>query len=139
MTKAELYTFLASNRLGVVSSLGKDGEPQSALIGIAVTTDLELVFDTVKSSRKYGNLVSQRACSFVIGWQGEATVQYQGKAQELGGAELAIYKQVYFAAFPDGPEREQWPGIAYFVVRPAWIRFSDYGHRPPRIEEMRWP
>jgi hypothetical protein len=29
-----------------------------------------------------------------------------------------------------------WPGIAYFVVRPRWIRYSDFAQKPPRIEEM---
>jgi hypothetical protein len=29
----------------------------------------------------------------------------------------------------------EWPDIAYFVVRPRWIRYSDYDQRPPRIEE----
>jgi len=139
VTKAELYSFLASQRLGVLSSVSAGGQPQSALVGIAVTPDLEIVFDTVKMSRKYGNLVAQTACSFVIGCQGETTVQYEGIAQELSGANLVAYKQIYFAAFPDGPERQSWPGIVYFVVRPTWIRFSDYGQRPPRIEETRWP
>ena len=29
-----------------------------------------------------------------------------------------------------------WPGIAYFVVRPRWIRYSDYDQKPPIIEEV---
>jgi hypothetical protein len=28
-----------------------------------------------------------------------------------------------------------WPDIAYFVVRPRWIRYSDYYQTPPVIEE----
>jgi len=28
------------------------------------------------------------------------------------------------------------PDIAYFVVRPRWIRYSDYDKRPPIIEEI---
>jgi hypothetical protein len=29
-----------------------------------------------------------------------------------------------------------WPGITWFVVRPTWIRYSDFDQRPPLIEEM---
>jgi len=29
-----------------------------------------------------------------------------------------------------------WPDIAYFVVRPRWIRYSDYDQKPPIIEEV---
>jgi hypothetical protein len=28
-----------------------------------------------------------------------------------------------------------WPGIVYFVVRPAWIRYSDFDQSPPLIRE----
>jgi pyridoxine/pyridoxamine 5'-phosphate oxidase len=137
--KAELYSFLAIQSHGVVSSLSAQGAPQSALVAIAVSQELEIVFDTVKTSRKYGNLVARPACSIVIGWQGEKTVQYEGLAQELSGADLSTYKQIYFARFADAPERQSWSGIVYFVVRPKWIRFSDYDQRPPRIEEACWP
>jgi hypothetical protein len=29
-----------------------------------------------------------------------------------------------------------WPGITWFVVRPRWIRYSDFDQRPAVIEEM---
>lgn len=126
---------MARHKLGVLSSLGADHTPQSALVGIAVTSQLEIVFDTIKSSRKYGNLVARPACSFVIGWEGEQTVQFEGIARQLTGAELARYQEVYFEAWPDGPARLSWPGIVYFVVRPTWIRYSDFDENPPLIYE----
>jgi pyridoxine/pyridoxamine 5'-phosphate oxidase len=127
---------MAGFRYGVVSSVGPDGTPQSALVGIAVTPDLEVVFDTVKSSRKYPNLKARRQCSFVIGWGGEQTVQFEGVAVEPEGAELARCQQAYFAAWPDGPLRLSWPGITYFCVKPRWLRFSDFDQSPPLIVEM---
>jgi hypothetical protein len=105
-------------------------------VGIAVTPELEIIFDTVSSSRKYCDLLANPAASFVIGWEGEATVQYEGTAFQPNGAALARYQQVYFEAWPDGPERLSWPGIAYFVVSPRWIRYSDFNRRRPLIEEF---
>jgi hypothetical protein len=32
-----------------------------------------------------------------------------------------------------------WPGITWFVVRPRWIRFSDFDQNPPLIEEKSFP
>jgi hypothetical protein len=118
MTDADLYAFMAKERLGVLGTIGHAGAPQSALVGIATTPRFEIVFDTVKSSRKYPNLIARPACSFVIGGWGakEQTVQYDGVAEELKGPALA----------PDGPARMSWPGIVYFVVRPVWIRYSDF-------------
>ena len=135
MDRAELHAFMARQRYGVVSSVGPDGAPQSALVGIATTSELEVVFDTVTTSRKYANLVARPACSFVIGWSGEQTVQLEGMAEELGGTELERCRSVYFAAWPDGPARMSWPGIVYLLVRPRWIRYSDFDRSPPLIEE----
>jgi Pyridoxamine 5'-phosphate oxidase len=141
VTGAEVYRFLAGYKLGVLSAIGPAGigpasTPQSALVGIAVTSGLEIVFDTVKSSRKYPNLIARPRCSFVIGWAGEQTVQYEGEAEELQGPELDRCQRVYFEAWPDGPARMSWPGIVYFVVRPRWIRYSDFDRRPPLIREF---
>ena len=136
MTEADLYRFIAQNKLGVLGYTGEANKSQSALVGIAVTPQLEIVFDTVKSSRKYKNLLSRPVCSFVIGWAGEQTIQYEGKAEELSGPALERCQKVYFHTWPDGPSRLSWPGIVYFVVRPRWIRYSDFDQNPPLICEF---
>lgn len=136
MDRAAIYEFIRNRKLAVISSLGPRGEPQSALVGIAVSPELELVFDTVKTSRKYPNLKADPRISVVIGWEGEQTVQYEGMAGEPEGEELLRAKQTYFAAWPDGVRRQQWPGIAYFLIRPRWLRYSDFD--TGRIEEMRF-
>lgn len=136
MTKAELFNFMTANKLGVLGYLSPRGTPRSALVGIAVTPALEIIFDTVSSSRKYGDLLANPAASFVIGWAGEVTVQLEGQAFQPTGADLERYQQVYFAAWPECRDHLNWPGIAYFVVRPQWIRYSDYDQRPPLIQEF---
>jgi pyridoxine/pyridoxamine 5'-phosphate oxidase len=135
MTRAELGAFMAKQRLAVVGSISLDGEPQSALVGIAVTEKLEVVFDTLSSTRKYQNLARNPKASIAMGWEGERTVQFEGEAFLPEAVELDRYKSVYFAKWPDGPARLSWPGIAYFVIRPRWIRYSDFDQRPPLIEE----
>ncbi len=140
MDRAALHAFMTRHRYGVLSSTSKEGSPQSALVGIATTPELEIVFDTVKSSRKYPNLIERAACSFVIGgWDSEQTLQFEGLAAEPHGEELRRCRQAYFAVWPDGPSRMSWPGIAWFAVRPRWIRFSDFDRNPPLIEEIVFP
>ena len=80
-------------------------------------------------------LLANPAASFVVGWEGEVTVQLEGQGFQPSGG-LARYQEVYFAAWPECREHLSWSGIAYFVVRPQWIRFSDYDQRPPLIEEF---
>ena len=136
MDKDNLHTVMAEHRYGVVSSISATGTPQSALVGIAVTDQLEIVFDTLRSTRKYGNLIARPACSVVLGFPGEKTIQLQGNAMEPDGAERTRYQEAYFLTWPDGRDRTGWPGMTYLVVRPTWIRFSDFDQRPPLIEEI---
>jgi pyridoxine/pyridoxamine 5'-phosphate oxidase len=138
MTEADVYRFVSECRLGVLASIAVDGTPQSALVGIAVTPELEIVFDTVKTSRKYPNLMARPSCSFVIGWAGERTVQYEGEAEELWAPDLEHYQEVYFHAWPECQAHMSWPAITYFVVRPRWVRYSDFNQNPPLIQEFRF-
>ncbi len=139
MDRAELLEFMRSHRYAVQASVSRNGAPQAAVVGIAVADDLSVFFDTLESTRKAKNLRHNRRIALVIGGVtagDERTVQYEGVADELLGAELAALKAVYFAKFPDGRERETWPGITYVRARPTWIRYADYNRNPPLIVEM---
>jgi general stress protein 26 len=139
MDKNDLLKFLRSHRLGVQSSVSPSGGVQSAVVGFAVTDDLQFFFDTVDTSRKVHNLRRNPRIAFVVGGlvEGEErTVQYEGVADEPNGDELESLKKVYFRAFPDGPQRQSWPGICYIRVRPQWIRYSNYNVSPPEIVDF---
>jgi pyridoxine/pyridoxamine 5'-phosphate oxidase len=135
MERADLHAFLARHRYGVVSSTAADGTAQSALVGIAVSAELEIVFDTLRTTRKFANLVARPQCSFVIGWDAEQTVQLEGTAELLTGERSRQFLDVYFATWPDGAERLSWPGLVHFVVTPRWVRYSDFDRTPPLIDE----
>jgi len=51
--------FYFAKLVGVVGSISADGAPQSALVGFAVTDELEIVFDTLSDTRKYRNFVAK--------------------------------------------------------------------------------
>lgn len=126
MNRAQLLAFIRRYRYAVQATVGAAGAPQAAVIGVAVSDELELVFDTLGTSRKARNIRRDPRIALVIGWDDEQTVQVEGVADEPSGAELARLKRVYFDAFPDGPEREQWPDITYVRVRVSWARYSDF-------------
>jgi pyridoxine/pyridoxamine 5'-phosphate oxidase len=136
MTRAELVRFLRRSKLAVEASVAPDGAPQAAVIGVAVTDELELVFDTLTSSRKYRNLVADPRIALVIGWDDAATVQLEGVVDFPSGAELDRVRACYFAVYPDGRDRLAWPGITHARVRPRWVRYSDFTQEPPRIVEL---
>ena len=135
MTRTELVRFLRGHSLAVEATVSPSGAPQAAVIGFVVTDALELFFDTVSSSRKYGNLRRDPRVAFAIGWD-DCTAQIEGIADEPTGDDLARLKELYFSRFVDGPARQAWSGIVYVRVRPTWARFSDFRTDPPRIVEM---
>jgi hypothetical protein len=135
MTLGDLVEFFQRNKFAVQASVSSCSSPQAAVVGVAVTDRLELVFDTLETTRKAQNLRSSPRIALVV-WHEAQTVQYEGIADEPRGDELVRLKQLYFAAFPDGREREAWPGITYFRVRPIWIRYSDFQEAEPKIVEF---
>lgn len=133
MDLEELLGFLRAQSWAVEASVSDAGRPQAAVIGIAVTDELELLFDAFGESRKAQNLRKDPHVAFVIGWDDAQTVQYEGVADEPQAAELARLKELYFNRFPDGPDRALLPDITYFRVRPTWIRYSDFRGAEPVV------
>jgi PPOX class probable F420-dependent enzyme len=126
VNRAALLAFLRRHRICVQASLSADGAPQAAAVGFAVTDDVEIVFDTVGTTRKMANLRRDPRVAIVVGWDDEQTLQLEGIADEPVGDELARLKQVYFGVYPDGVDRQAWKDITYVRVRPTWARYSDY-------------
>ena len=132
----QVAEFMRAQKWAVVSSVSDAGTAQSAVIGIATSDRLEVVFDTLSSSRKAANLRARPQVSLVIGGLdgGEKTVQCEGIADLPSGEDLERLKRAYYAAFPDGPSRLPWPGLIYVRVRLTWLRYSDFADAPPMIE-----
>ena len=135
MKRDELIRFLQRHNLAVQATTATDGAPQAAVVGVAISDALEIVFDTVETTRKYHNLRADPRIALVIGWD-EITAQIEGVADFPTGRELDRIRECYFAAYPDGRQRLEWPGITHVRVRPTWVRYSDFTQDPPRIVEL---
>jgi len=139
MTRSELLQFMRGQSLAVQTSVSPSLAPQAAVVGIVVTDDFEVFFDTLDVTRKIHNLRRNPKIAFVIGGLtngDERTVQYEGIADEPAGAELERLKEFYFVRFPDGRARQGWRGLVYVRARPTWIRYSDFNRTPPEIVEF---
>ncbi len=136
MDLAEVLHFLEVEKFGVLATATEDGKPEAALMGFAVTPELEIIFDTVRRFRKYPYLKNNPRVAFVIGCSSVLSVQYEGIARELEGAELAKYEAIYAKKYPDSTGRDKWPDLTYFLVQPKWVRYGDYTPNKRRIEEQ---
>jgi hypothetical protein len=139
MTIPDLVAYARLHKLAVVSTIGSRGEPQGALVGIGATDELDIVFDTVTTSRKHSNLVDDPRVAVTFDGPGEKTLQLEGLAVSLSttGAADAEYREAYYLAWPDGRDRLLWRNIVYWRVSPRWARYSDYD-RGPLIQEFHW-
>ena len=136
MRRDELIRFLRKYKLALQASVAPGGAPQAAVVGIAVSDELEIVFDTLQSTRKYQNLRADPRIALVIGWDDAITAQIEGVVDFPAGPELERIRACYFVAYPDGRDRLAWPGITHARVRPSWVRYSDFTVDPPQIMEF---
>lgn len=137
-TKKEIVRNLISqNKLAVLSTVTPDKTSESAVVEISASDNLELIFDTLPTFRKYKNLKSNQSVSVVIGWE-PATIQYEGIALELDGQEIEGYKQIHFQKFPEAIKFEKL-GIRFFKIIPRWIRFTDVSKQPWEVFEIEFP
>src|SRR5215472_318633 len=126
LTKKAALDFLKGVDLGAIATATARSGPQVALINFAVTDDLELIFETIQTTRKCENLREDPRVAFMA-WRGDQTLQYEGVADEPDEFALRELLDVYFAAVPEARGHQGWPGLIYVRVRPSWIRLSRYG------------
>jgi uncharacterized protein YhbP (UPF0306 family) len=130
---------MRTHTYAVQASVSPVGAAQAAVINIAVTDSLEIIFDTVDTTRKVKNLLVNPRIALVIGgWMpgDERTVQYEGVVDKPQGPELERLMNIYYARFPEGRRRLSWAGITYLRVRPTWIRYRDFNKVPATILEL---
>ena len=131
--KKFLYAYVNKRMLAVLATIGPDQVPEAAVMEFGQTKNLELIFDTLNTTRKYANLKRNPKTAFVIGWEEGTTVQYEGIAKELVGGELATYKKIMFGKNPAFAKWKNLPGMTYFKVTPRWIRYSAMNQSPWEI------
>lgn len=137
MTKAKILSFLKSRIHAVISTVSTAHQPESALIGFGETEQLEIIFGTETTTRKYQNLKKNPNAAFVFGWEEDSiTVQYEGIARELPKDEWDKYLKMYHDKVPSAKKYQSFPNQTYFIVIPTWIRYSDLSGEAEVVEEF---
>jgi pyridoxine/pyridoxamine 5'-phosphate oxidase len=106
MNRIALLEFMRLHRLAVQATVSAVGAAQAAIIGVAITDQFEIVFDTIQTTCKAQNLRQNPHIALVIGgWMtgDERTVQYEGVADEPSGEELDQQRPPFPLCVQNGP------------------------------------
>jgi pyridoxine/pyridoxamine 5'-phosphate oxidase len=120
---------------GVVATVGPDGEPQAAFVGLTATDDGVLVFDATSGSRKVAN-IGQRPRIAVAVTGADVSVQLEGRARVTRDEERWRLGEVYSDRFPGSRALDE--GFAVLAVDVDWVRVYDAGVHPPHVAETFW-
>jgi uncharacterized pyridoxamine 5'-phosphate oxidase family protein len=134
-TKRVILEFLRKHTLAVIATCHRNGTPEAATVDFSVRDNLEIVFDTFKDTRKFDNLAERPGVAFVVGWNDNITVQYEGEATRVPAADIEQYQDAHLDSVP--AEREFLErGAVMFKATPRWIRYSDFNKEPPELIEV---
>ncbi|MEI6327556.1 MAG: pyridoxamine 5'-phosphate oxidase family protein [Candidatus Roizmanbacteria bacterium] len=132
-----IATYLGNHHLAVISTANIQGAPQSAVIGYSCTGDLEIVFTTYADSRKVINLKKNPRVSLVIGWDGGRTLQYEGEAHLVVGAQAVKLEEFHYNIVPTAAKYTQPKKQILYKITPKWIRLTDFHQDPWQVWEVR--
>ncbi|QFY61314.1 pyridoxamine 5'-phosphate oxidase family protein [Rhizobium grahamii] len=136
-TKRMLVEFLRKHNLAVIATCHRNGKPEAATIDFSVRDNLEVVFSTFEETRKFDNLAERPGVAFVVGWNDNITVQYEGEATRVSAADIEQYQEAYLNSLPAAREFIE-RGAVMFKATPRWIRYSDFNQEPPELIEIQF-
>lgn len=133
--KQDALAFIAERFLCVISTVGADYKPESAMVAYCSNVAHELIIGTSNKSRKFKNIEQNRAVAVVIADQiGE--VQYEGEAEIIVPADYeALLTSGRFEKLPGFDKYRGDPTQVYVLIKPTWMRFIVHG-QPDQITEF---
>ena len=132
-----ILEFMRKHVLAVIATCHRDGTPEAATIDFAVLDSFEIVFSAFAETRKFSNLAERPSVAFVVGWDDNITVQYEGEATRVPSADIEQYQEAFLESVPDDREFIE-RGAVMFKATPRWIRYSDFNKAPPELIEIRF-
>lgn len=116
----------------VIASVDTEGKPEAATVGFSHNSKFEILIGTNLSTRKYKNITSNPNVALVIGVTGKSTVQLEGTASEIIPTDQQLDE--HYEKVPQARRFEKQEGQRYFLIKPTWLRLTDYSLADPIYE-----
>lgn len=140
--KEKVASFIKTHSFGVIATNSANGlAPESAVVAFSETELLEIIFGSFSSTRKNQNIRLNPSVSFVIGWDNtdKTTIQIEGKAVLLEGAERETLEQAHCKKNPESTKYLSDPRQEYFKIIPHFLRYSNFSVDPQEVWELALP
>ncbi len=127
--KDKIFNFLKNTKIAVMATNSPDRlYPESAVITLSETSDLHLIINSSKLSRKNKNIRDNNKVSVAMGfdWETMQTLQIEGNAHimtdEVRASNMIDYhfnRNPHLLGYRGKADRE------FIEVVPKWIRYTD--------------
>jgi pyridoxine/pyridoxamine 5'-phosphate oxidase len=123
----KVLEFADSQMLGVVASVNKNGQPEAALVAISETPNLDFIFGTANTSRKYKNIKNNPRVAVVLGYEVAEgiTIQIEGLATEMVGDESSRCRDIHMKKNPRSVKYASRSDQRWFKIKPTWLRYTN--------------
>lgn len=126
-----IFTYLTTQRIGVLAVEMLDGSPHAATVHFAHTDDPFLFyFETNRTYRKAEPLLANgnTRASFVVGQSEEdlKTLQLDGELRLVRDDEREAFDAIYLAKFENKHAKAGDPNFLPLVFTPTWWRWTDW-------------
>ena len=131
----KIISFLGTlkSRLGVISTVNQNGQPESALVYFAFDENLNIYLVTKDTTRKYKNIMENKKVSFVIATENPPqTLQLEGatSVHDNVGDQKHLYQELIGLAssknFSAPITQIKDGGLQFIKISPTWIRFGNF-------------
>ena len=135
--KPEILQYLQTHSLSVLSTVGNNSKPESAVMAFIAQSDFTFLMFTEKQSRKWQNFTVNSQASMVVGGlNDDPSVQLDGKIQVLDKERGETAKKQALSLHPEWSEYFSSPTGAWFAFTPTWLRYLDFSKSPPETVEI---
>lgn len=134
MNLENVKQFLNEHETSVISTLDAHNQPQAATVGFSVDENFIIVFATNQKTRKANNIAVNNKVALVVGFEGQKTVQIEGTAEKIDTELNKDRINLHFAKVPGAKKFAGELDQSYYLIRPTWLRFTDYTKQPSTFE-----
>ncbi|MCA9309215.1 pyridoxamine 5'-phosphate oxidase family protein [Candidatus Saccharibacteria bacterium] len=118
----------------VIATVNERAKPEAATVGLSCDDNFTFLIGTNKDTRKAANISQNNSVALVVGFSGPKTVQIEGVAEKVTRDTHQERIELHLDTVSGARSFDGEPGQTYYMIKPTWLRFTDYTQEDPIFE-----